>query len=356
MADLEVGYSRLDATSSYTLVRSDAAYVAIESSADYSDLTASEVVLDYDTKNRYFRDESVALGDASSFTLSKNLTDFVSTISDALQSIDIGKGATDVFSASDLIHVLLDIRRGFSDSTVLGDTAALITGINRYETLNVDDVLNYSAIKQLSETVPVSDASALLFDASKIDGVSTSDVFSRVLTYSRAFSDAITMDDFTDVNAIRKDTVASKSNAIGFSDTQNFDTGKLLQDSAAVTELAALSTTRPATDSLNVTDAFLKNVSFSRAFTNAINFADNDTILFGKALSDTATMSEAFQKAVVFQRTFSDALNFSDQSATAFGKNVSDTASLSELIEINTTSMASAQLNATVFNLATLNN
>jgi hypothetical protein len=356
MADLEVGYSRLDAASSYTLVRSDVTYAEVKSSTTYLDLSASEVVLDYDTKNRYFRDESVALGDASSFTLSKNLTDFVSTISDALQSIDVGKGATDAFSASDLIHVLLDIRRGFSDATVLGDTSTLITGINKYETLTVDDALNYSAIKQLSEAVPVSDASALLFDASKIDGVSTSDVFSRVLTYSRAFSDAMTMDDFTDVNAIRKDTVASKSNAIGFSDTQNFDTGKLLQDSAAVTELAALSTTRPATDSLSVTDAFLKNVSFSRAFTDAINFADNDTILFGKALSDTATMSEAFQKAVVFQRTFSDALNFADQSATAFGKNVSDTASLSELIEINTTSTASAQLNATVFNLATLNN
>lgn len=118
MAKSEIAYIHLDAASSYTLVKSDTSYVAIKSSSDYSDLTAAEVILDYDTKNRYFRDDSVSLGDVAALTPEKNFTDLVGTFSDALQSIDSGKGLADEFSIGDFAYILLVLQRQFAESTL----------------------------------------------------------------------------------------------------------------------------------------------------------------------------------------------------------------------------------------------
>ncbi len=101
MADLEVGYSRLDAASSYKLVRSDVAYVEVKSSTTYIDLSTSEVVLDYDTKNRYFSGDEVTFADVAALTAGKNFTDSAGTFTDALQSIESGKGVVDDFSIGD---------------------------------------------------------------------------------------------------------------------------------------------------------------------------------------------------------------------------------------------------------------
>lgn len=255
MADLEVSYSRLDAASSYTLVRSDVAYVEVKSSTTYLDLSASEVVLDYDTKNRYFRDESVTLGDVAALTPEKNFTDLVGTVADALQSIESGKGVVDDFSIGDFAYVLFTIQRQFADSAALNDSSTLTAGINRYEVLDATDTYTYSYSKPLADSAAASDASVIGYDFVKSETITASDLFARTVTYSRAFNDTITLDDFTDVDAITKSTTGNKSNALSFTDIKTYAVDKNLFESPVVTDIYASVFVTSRADTLSVAES-----------------------------------------------------------------------------------------------------
>lgn len=119
MAKAEVTFVRINASSSYTLVRS---------SASYSDATAAEVVLDYDTLNRYFRDESFGITDAPALLAGKNFADNVGTFTDAIETVGVGKGFTDSMVFGDFAYVLLTLQRDFTDSVSFAES---ITILNR---------------------------------------------------------------------------------------------------------------------------------------------------------------------------------------------------------------------------------
>jgi|TARA_R110000796_G_scaffold155766_1_gene272347 hypothetical protein len=119
MAKAEVTFVRINASSSYTLVRS---------SASYSDATATEVVLDYDTLNRYFRDESFGITDAPALLAGKNFADNVGTFTDAIETVGVGKGFTDSMVFGDFAYVLLTLQRDFTDSVSFAES---ITILNR---------------------------------------------------------------------------------------------------------------------------------------------------------------------------------------------------------------------------------
>ena len=237
MLKVQTTYVEVNAASSYTLLRSNVTYSAIKSSVSFSKFAAAEVILDYDTKNRYFRDESFTLGDLAALTPEKNVTDSVGTVSDVLQSVDVGKGPQDDFSIGDFAFVLLTLQRQFDDSVSIGDTSTLTAGINRDELLNAIDVLEYTYSKPVTDTATLSELVVTSFDLAKIDSVSTADIFSRTLTYSRAFADTLTLDDFTDVDAFTKDTIGAKSNAVSFTDTQHFSTVKGVTDTPTMSDL-----------------------------------------------------------------------------------------------------------------------
>jgi hypothetical protein len=255
MADLEVGYSRLDAASSYKLVRSDVAYVEVKSSTTYIDLSTSEVVLDYDTKNRYFRDESVTLGDVAALTPEKNFTESVGTVADVLQSVGVNKNVVDDFSIGDFAYVLFTIQRQFADSTALSDSSTLIAGINRYEVLDATDTYTYTYSKPLADSTAASDASVIGYDFVKSETINASDLFARTVTYSRAFNDTITLDDFTDVDAITKSTTGNKSNALSFTDIKTYAVDKNLFESPVVTDIYASVFVTSRADTLSVAES-----------------------------------------------------------------------------------------------------
>lgn len=255
MADLEVGYSQLDAASSYRFVRSDVGYVEVKSSTTYLDPFASEVVLDYDTKNRYFRDDSVTLGDVAALEPEKNFTDLVGTFTDALQSIESGKGVVDNFLIGDFVYVLLVLQREFTESTALSDTSTLNAGINRYEILDAEDTLSSDFSKPLTQLITTTDSSFTSFSLAKIDNLTASEAFARSLTYSRAFNDTIVMDDFTDIDAIAKDTIGNKSNAVSFTDSQIADTSKGLFESPVLTDVFASVFVTSRADTMSVAES-----------------------------------------------------------------------------------------------------
>ena len=318
--------------------------------------------------------DSLYTSDTSVLGLGLNKTDSLGAYDVAHR--DLGKGAADSF--------VFDEATAFSVSNVLSDNTSVSEQLDRTvsfvrgfaETASVSEVTAASVGKALQDSTSVSDlfARVVTYDRGFVESFGTTDTdsrsvgksladtaalseaLSRTVSYERAFSDTFALDDFTDVNAIRKSASAVKNNVFGFTDTQTFGTEKNLQDTTVVSELAALATDRPVAEAMGVSDVFQRVVSFSRATADIASVSDNSTAVFDKGLTDTAAVSELFQKDVAFNRTFADAVSFAEQSVAAFSKGLTDTASLTESIQITTTSLASSVLNAGALNSSPLNN
>lgn len=341
-------------TASSRSVNAFTAYSAPITEINYQNLSAIDMVLDPYSLNRYFRLEQFGISDAQVLLVTKGFND-VSGLSDQ-QDFLIGKGIADGFAMGDEAVVLLEILREFADSAPVIDAQTLSLGLIKAEALGIVDIASMFISKAESEVANISEQAVVDISNLFADSVSTLDQFTRAVVYQRSFSDVFVLDDFTDVDAIQKATIATKTNVIGFSDIQSFVTEKTLQDTASLTELAALSTERAASDSVSVGDVFQKVTTFSRAISDSTFFSDSSSAAIGKELSDTAAMSEAFQKDLTYNRTLSDAVSFAEQSVAAFDKGLSDVASITESIQITTSSLASSVLNASALNSVPLNN
>ena len=81
-----------------------------------------------------------------------------------------------------------------------------------------------------------------------------------------------------------------------------------------LTELAALSTSRPASDTFSVTESIVTLLVFERAFSDTLSVAESSVLNFGKNPSDSANVAELY--------------------ASLFGKSASDTSSISESSDV----------------------
>ena len=255
MLKVQTTYIEINAASSYTLVRSNVTYSAIKSSVSFSKIAAAEVILDYDTKNRYFRDENFGISDVPALATGKNFVDSVGDFTDAIETVGVGKGVTDSLGVGDFAYVLLTLQRAFTDTYSVGDTSSLTAGINRTETLIANEVLSYDFSKLNTDSVTLADSPSVEFSLQKTETFFISEAFNRVTTFSRAFADTITLDDFTDVNAFAKETIGAKSNAILFTDTQHFSTQKGLIDAPVLTDVYASSFITTRSDSMSVAES-----------------------------------------------------------------------------------------------------
>ena len=277
MLKVQATYVEINAASSYTLVRSNVTYSAIKSSVSFSKLAAAEVILDYDTKNRYFRNEGFTFSDVPAIAAGKSFAHNVGGFTDAIETINVGKVPIDSFSIGDFAYVLLTLQRNFLDGASVSDVSTLTAEVTRLETLIANETMSYDFSKPLAETATLSDTPLLTIAPLKTDALPLSDAFSRVVTFSRAVSDTVALDDFTDVDAFTKDTVGSKSNAISFIETQAFTTQKPLADSTSMSDsFSSHFTVAGQTDSATMSDAItLQMTSLASSVFNAsaINIA-----------------------------------------------------------------------------------
>lgn len=81
-----------------------------------------------------------------------------------------------------------------------------------------------------------------------------------------------------------------------------------------LTELAALSTSRPASDTFSVTESIVTLLVFERAFSDTTSVTESSVLNFGKNPSDSANVAESY--------------------ASSFGKAASDTSSISESSDV----------------------
>ncbi len=85
-------------------------------------------------------------------------------------------------------------------------------------------------------------------------------------------------------------------------------------DAVSMLELAALATSRPASDTFSVTESIATLLIFERTFSDTTSVAENYTPNFGKNPSDSANVAESY--------------------ASSFGKAASDTSSISESSDV----------------------
>lgn len=318
--------------------------------------------------------DSATVTDAPALTVTLPKTDTLSASDEATRSFD--KGLTDAPTVQDVFSRTVSFDRDFSESLPIADSAALELSLARTDSTSLTDqfskVVSYvrgfsdssslsdiasaAVTKGLADASVLSEAYAAALTKGLTDAFGLSESLTRSVSFVRSFTDSFTLDDFSNVNAIRKDTLAAKTNIISFSDVQTFSTEKALDDAATVSEQASLHVTRPLTDGFSTGDVFQKVVTFSRAPTDSLSVTEAQSAAFDKAVSDSPTLSDSFQATTSFERAFADAVSFAEQTTAAFEKGLSDTASLSESISITTSSTASAVLNASALNSVPLNN
>jgi len=302
------------------------------------------------------KSDSIGAYDAAQRNLGKGLADSFA-IAEAT-AFSLTSLLSDGTSLSEQFNRTVSFIRGFTETAGISEVTATSVSKALQDGASVADLFarTVSYDRGFIESFGTADTESLLVDKGVADTAALSEELSRTVSFQRSFSDAFVLDDFTDVDAIRRSASAVKNNVFGFTDTQTFGTEKTLQDTAAFSDLAALATGRPASDAFSVGDIFHKVTTFSRPFSDTTSLSESSSSSISKVLSDPASVSDIFQKDVAFTRTFSDAVSFAEQSVAAFSKGLADTASLTESIEITTASLASSVLNAGALNSSPLNN
>lgn len=226
-------------------------------------LLSAEFVLDPDSKHQWFYD-SLVFADAPSFGLGKNPDDAV-TVDDAISQIAFGLGKADGISMSDAVHVLLQIQRSFSDVVAFSDllVSTVETAVADQQQITDSDSKGIQPVK--ADSFAFLDVEVLSVGKGLSDQVAMSESLSRTVDYTRAFTDAFSLDDAASVNALAQEVASTKVNVFGFSDSQTVGVGKAVSDSFSFADAVdSLAVGKGITDTVNVTEAF----SFS-LFTNA---------------------------------------------------------------------------------------
>ena len=110
----------------YTDLQAMTAYRRLMTSVNYLNLNTTDVVLDPDTKNRYFRGsdgESFGLTEQHSMLFTKRPDDQVDMLE--LAALSVTKPQADSFGVTDIATVLLTIRRFFDESIALAEASTI---------------------------------------------------------------------------------------------------------------------------------------------------------------------------------------------------------------------------------------
>ena len=368
MAKLEIKHLKIKAGTAYSILSAESSYSCLKNSVFFSDLSATDVVLDPDTLNRYFRFEPFNVNDlavlsvgkdfSNSFgatddhatTLSKVSSDAIGFTDDALIVLLIRRFFEDIASTTDnaVLHPfigkssefsmsedsLFDTTKSLSDAPTLTESKAYDLSTSREDTGVVTDLFSKSVsfIRGFNNDAFISDAfdRIVQYSRSVIDSTSLSENYiglfgkslsetpilsetlSRSVIYERQFSDFFTLDDITNVSAKVKDFESNKTNVIGFSDIHSFGTSKLLADSTTVSEDHASLLAKP--------------------FAESVSATDSDAKLLSKIHSDDfgIQISEEFSRFVDFSRNPEESISIADLEQKLLERPLSDSASVSD--------------------------
>jgi hypothetical protein len=237
------------------------------------------------------------------------------------------------------------------------------TGRFRYvqEIVVMSEFVGLSVSKPAQDEAVIADASSFEFDANTADSVALTDVFFKLLIFTRNFADQVDLSDAQQFQlakaladaveaqdasafALNKplldgvgvaDHVALQAikavlDAIALGDLQVKSVAKALSDPAVVMDAAVLATQRPVTDAALVSD--ISTVSAAKGLFDQQQINDVTQAAVNKAVADAVLMVESATFAV--GKLFSDATLTADQVSLLVNRLVQDGVAMSDSADL----------------------
>jgi hypothetical protein len=251
MAKLEIKHLKIKASAGYSIPSVESSYSCLKSSVFFSDLLATDVILDPDTLNRYFRFEPFSVDDLAVYNVGKVFDDSLGFV-DAHTTI-FGKVNAESIGFTEDVQVRLLIQRAFNDIATPVDSAVLHPSIGKASDFSISEDSLFDTIKSLSDAPVLTESKSYDLNTSREDIGVVTDLFSKSVSFIRGFDN---------------ETVVS--------------------------------------------DIFDRLVSYFRDISDSASLSENHTGSFGKSLSDTQILSETLSRSVVYNRQFADFFTLDD--------------------------------------------
>ncbi len=342
----------------YPLYQTTVNYRRLVNSIYFRDLQTSELVLDPDTKNRYLKDtDDVSFLDALSLAFERPLFNLAYLTEQA--AIGYSKNVDgDALFTSDLVHVLLIIQREFFDSLSVEDQTLLSVNKLTQDVLGASDQINsWQVAKQLASSATMQDPGpALSVFKDALDGISTVDIYSAVVSFSRSFFEEVTA--VSDVRPIFDLNLGPAEELLPV-DSLAYLFETFAADEALVTDTPSIDYSRPESDTLAADDLFERVVVYSRAFNDVFTLDDTTTV--DGVIKDTYAVKTnvfGFSDESVFElvKAADDAVEATDSFSYFAENSLEDVFVVNESLVVAKRSTASSVLNIGAFNSAPFNN
>lgn len=293
-------------------VKANVTYVGLNLSTpvSYTNVVASNVLLDPDTKNLYLRDAAdnqVLMSEDLAFVLSKADTDLLSVSEQAY--ILTAKDFSEAVTVSDDFSKVVDYRRTFTDAFTLDDRAqvdsfAVDTGLNKGNVFSFSDQQAFSIDKSFVDDYSVSDD---LFAVTTLKAVTDGVAISEVKTFDVAKNNA---DALLISEAIASDIDKPVSDGLSVTEAYSSSYGLNQADAVAIAEESTLDLSLGKADAIAVSEATAFDIS--TAYADVVPLAEAAVLLYDKNESDALSVTEVFSKVVFFERVFTDAFTLDD--------------------------------------------
>lgn len=261
-------------------------YTNLNSLVQYVNLASADVFLDPDSKNLYFIPEvnspnavSVTMSEATAFAVSKTFAD-LPVVTDA-PSLGAGKSLSDSVAFGEVVARLLLFERTFTDNFSIQDAP----------------VLSFSHTVP-DDSISVADVPLLSYDLGKTDTPTISESLSRVVSFVRSFTDAVSLDDLASLSdPLRTDVDSDKTNVFGFTDAHSYALSRSLSDTYELSDTPSLGVGIPPSDSLSVAESNVLGIGLNKTDTPVVSEAL--ALSLSNFYTDSATISEVINVVTI---------------------------------------------------------
>lgn len=261
-------------------------YTNLNSLVQYVNLASADVFLNPDSKNLYFIPEvnspnavSVTMSEATAFAVSKTLAD-LPVVTDA-PSLGAGKSLSDSVAFGEVVARLLLFERTFTDNFSIQDAP----------------VLSFSHTVP-DDSISVADVPLLSYDLGKTDTPTISESLSRVVSFVRSFTDAVSLDDLASLSdPLRTDVDSDKTNVFGFTDAHSYALSRSLSDTYELSDTPSLGVGIPPSDSLSVAESNVLGIGLNKTDTPVVSEAL--ALSLSNFYTDSATISEVINVVTI---------------------------------------------------------
>ena len=291
----------------------------LSDSISMTDLQISKPILN--------KSDSISMSDAYSMLFGINKPDSI-TLSDNIAKL-LSTTKSDSISMSDVIDLVIIIitYKNLSDSISMSDSTALSFGLSKSDQISLSDIVSKNTGMNKADTVSMSDVLIKGIGVPKSDSISLSDDVLKSILLSR--NDGITLSD-----TLSKQTGISKTDIISLSDSLIKLISILKTDSITLSEIIDLSIAgilyKNLTDTINMSDT--RTASFELNKSDIINLSDIIIKQLELSKTDLVSLSDVVSKNTGLNR--SDSISLSESLIKNIGLSKSDTITLSEIISI----------------------